>query len=113
MFGLGAREAVLAALLRTEPRGFGAAADEETLVASLGEALPGAVRRETDPRGDCLVTVVGTGRGDDPAGARAAGATVERAATLAHALGWVLLTEEHGEGGEAPVTRLRFTPAGP
>lgn len=95
MFGLGAREAVLAALLREDGRGFGTAVPAADLAAALGALLPRAVVAVDD---DDLVAVTGIAAAGDPAR--------ERATVLAFALGWQASPPE----GQEPLRFRRATP---
>ena len=92
MFGLGAREAVLHAVRRREPRGFGAPSPAQTLAGALADGLAGAAAGE--PRSDVVVADDGTAvtvdlpGATDAASARALGRLEERATTVAYAHGW-------------------------
>ena len=96
MFGLGAREAVLAALHGTERRGFGTSAPAADLVAAL-TSLGGSA---SVAREDGTVTAVLSG--DE----RARGGLQARLETAAFALGWRPV-------GDVASKLVRFEPAGP
>jgi coenzyme F420-0:L-glutamate ligase/coenzyme F420-1:gamma-L-glutamate ligase len=101
MFGLGSREAALQALLREDPRGFGAAAAAEELAAAMRRVVPEADARVSGDRVEVsLVT------GDD----RRRGAAEERLRVVAFAHGWA------PDGHEPTGTRdgsLSFAPSTP
>ena len=96
MFGLGAREAVLHAVRRNEPRGFGAPSPAQTLAGALAEVLADGLAGAAagGPGHDVLVADDGTAvtvelpGATDAAGGRALGRLEERAATVAYAHGW-------------------------
>jgi coenzyme F420-0:L-glutamate ligase/coenzyme F420-1:gamma-L-glutamate ligase len=102
MFGLGTREAVLQALVRTDGRGFGEPATVDELVGALAHVAPDvSVRRS--PAAEAQVEV------DLPTAApdqRRLGALEERVTALAFGLGW----RRTPEGADAP---LRFRPVRP
>ncbi len=107
MFGLGAREAVLAALRNEQPRGFGVpcpAADVVVTLADLGGHTT-TVSLSGTAAGP-VVTAVTTGA------EREQGAAEARLTTAARALGW-RVTDASGEGEGHGGTPLRFRPAGP
>ncbi len=83
MFGLGSREAVLRALTREEPRGFGSPATPEDLVAALLHVVPGAAVLAADGAEDAVTVTL-------PAveDLRRVGALEERTEAAAFALGW-------------------------
>ena len=89
---LGAREAVLHAVRRREPRGFGAPSPAQTLAGALAEGLAGAAAGE--PGSDVVVADDGTAvtvdlpGATDAASGRALGRLEERATTVAYAHGW-------------------------
>jgi coenzyme F420-0:L-glutamate ligase / coenzyme F420-1:gamma-L-glutamate ligase len=91
MFGLGAREAVLAALHGEDPRGFGAACSAVELVAELGE-LAGSLARVRHDDGTVTADLGGTEREQ--------GATAALLRAAAFALGW--------SADADPEARLRF-----
>lgn len=103
MFGLGAREAVVAALTRDAARGFGAPVPPGELLDALGRLLgavaPGSAAPEAGPAGPdaARVEVVLP----EPPSA----VDTERAAVLAHALGWA---HEAAAEPDRPPSRLRF-----
>jgi hypothetical protein len=102
MFGLGSREAVLAALVRGESRGFGAPAPAEDVADALGRVVPHGT-----------VAVVPAGRVDltlPAAPERTLGALEERATTAAFALGW---SRDPRPTGESAGGALRFVPVSP
>lgn len=103
MFGLGAREAVVAAVRRTEGRGFGAPAPAEVLAEALGAVLP--AETAVVARDAALVEV--TLPTEHRVGARLVGALAERAETTAYAHGWQGDPSWPGHGPRA------FSPAGP
>jgi coenzyme F420-0:L-glutamate ligase / coenzyme F420-1:gamma-L-glutamate ligase len=78
MFGLGAREAVLAALLGEEFRGFGAPSTADDLVTQLSALVPT----------DVEVTAAGTVRAGLPGAERERGSAEVLLRTAAFALGW-------------------------
>jgi len=104
MFGYGAREAVLHAVLPGPGPlpGFGLPASAADLAAALSAVCPGS---RVDPAGErqTLELVLVTAPG--PAGQRALGAAEARATTVAHALGWQAGGEATQEEGGV---RLRF-----
>jgi coenzyme F420-0:L-glutamate ligase/coenzyme F420-1:gamma-L-glutamate ligase len=100
MFGLGSREAVVQALLREEPRGFGAPCGVDELVGALGRVQPSAAA-ELD--GSTLVVRL-------PDGAAGGDRGGERLETLAFALGWRAAA---GPSGTESGTMLRFVPMTP
>jgi hypothetical protein len=100
MFGLGSREAVVQALLREEPRGFGAPCGVDELVATLGRVQPSATAEHD---GGALVVRL-------PDGAAGADRGAERVETLAFALGWRTAA---GAPGTQRGTMLRFVPMTP
>jgi len=100
MFGLGSREAVVHALLREEPRGFGAPCGVEELLDTIGRVQPAAVA-EVDR--DAVVVRLPDGAGGGEGG-------LERLETLTFALGWRATTApSRSETG----TMLRFVPRTP
>lgn len=103
MFGLGAREAVLAAAARTDARGFGAPAPAETLAGSLASVLPAEASVVVREPGSVEVTLPAETR----VGARDLGALVERTEITAYAHGW---RGDPRWPGHGPRT---FSPSGP
>jgi coenzyme F420-0:L-glutamate ligase/coenzyme F420-1:gamma-L-glutamate ligase len=108
MFGLGAREAVLAALRGEDARGFGAPCPAGELAERLASVAGAAAEvRLEDPDGTTdagegsLVTAALAGDDWDR------GAADARLRTAAHALGW------HAVGPGEGRTLLRFRPATP
>jgi coenzyme F420-0:L-glutamate ligase/coenzyme F420-1:gamma-L-glutamate ligase len=100
LFGLGAREAVVHALLRIEGRGFGAPVDPEELVALLQQVLPGtSVTASQD--GSRVEAELGGGADE-----RRRGALEERVTSAAFALGWVRAPAT----SDGAVTLLPVTP---
>jgi len=107
MFGLGSREAVLHALLREDPRGFGAPSSAEELVSALEQVLPGAtaVPAAVGERVEVTLPAV------SEVGVRRLGALEERADVVAFGLGWRRTpdpADSHSDGA-----RLLFLPAAP
>jgi coenzyme F420-0:L-glutamate ligase/coenzyme F420-1:gamma-L-glutamate ligase len=100
MFGLGAREAVLQALVRTQGRGFGAAASTEEVVATLQQVVPEATFLTSTGGAEVKLRL-----GDD-VGPRRLGALEERVTTAAVALGW----RREPDPTDGPVLLLRPTP---
>ena len=98
MFGLGAREAVMAALRAEDPRGFGAPSSAPELVSAL-TALAGKHAVVTIAQGGVSAQV----RGDD----RERGATGVVLRTAAFAYGW------HAEPDDGNDTSLQFHPSVP
>lgn len=107
MFGLGSREAVLQAAVRTDGRGFGAPAAADDLAAALTTALPEAVVavEHDDP-----ATVVLTLPPEAEADARLLGALEERAGAVAFGHGWAVAGDPATSGHGQP---LRFVPGSP
>lgn len=106
MFGYGAREAVLAAVL-AEPgdlTGFGAPAGRDELAEALGPLLGGG---SVQPHGQELDVLLPARSG--PAGQRDRGAREARVTTVAHALGWQPASRED----RADVLRVRLRRCGP
>jgi len=99
MFGLGAREAVLAALHATDPEGFGTPCSAAELVGHLTSLAGASVIRTAGP-GTVTVLPVGT--------AREQGATSTRLLAAAFALGWH--PDRDALGSEA---MIRFRPVTP
>jgi coenzyme F420-0:L-glutamate ligase/coenzyme F420-1:gamma-L-glutamate ligase len=89
MFGLGAREAVLQAVLAGDRRGFGAAAGADELVAVLAATLGQDGRAAPGSDDDAPDWVHLELTGDDE---RAAGRAEARATAVAHAHGWEPVT---------------------
>lgn len=102
LFGLGAREAVLHALVRTESRGFGGRATPDELAAALARVLPGCVV----VREDAAVRLTW-----GPMDERTRGALEERARVTAFAHGWTGVTAAVVTGSSD--TSLRVTPVTP
>lgn len=107
MFGLGSREAVLQAAVRTDGRGFGAPAAADDLAAALTTAVPGATAAVVQGEPAAVVLTLPP---EAETGARLLGALEERAGAVAFGHGWV--------GTEGPVTSgpgqpLRFMPGSP
>jgi coenzyme F420-0:L-glutamate ligase/coenzyme F420-1:gamma-L-glutamate ligase len=108
MFGLGAREAVLAAVLGREARGFGAPCSSEELVEQL--SLAAGPHAEVGTEADSVTARVTGSEGER-------GATQERMRVVAFALGW-RVAPRSGDAGPrssapaAPVL-LRFAPVTP
>ena len=98
MFGLGAREAVMAALRAEDARGFGAPSSAPTLVSAL-TALTGEHAVVTEDQGVVTARLTGDDRERAELGA------VLRTAAFAH--GW------QGEAQHGQDTWLRFRPATP
>ena len=103
MFGLGAREAVLAAAGRTDARGFGSPAPAVTLAAALAAVLPADATAVASD----AATVALTLPAEEQLGPRGLGALVERAEMTAHAHGWRGDASWPGHGPRS------FSPAGP
>ena len=102
MFGLGTREAVLRAVTRDDPRGFGATATVDEVTAAL-DGLGAAVRVRVEGAAAVEVELLaGT--------ARQLGSLEERARVLAFAHGWHAPAAAPDTGSGA---RLRFEPATP
>jgi len=99
MFGLGAREAVLAALVGEDPRGFGAPSPAADLVADLAR-VTGRPAVVPDEDGVVVVDLVG--------GERERAALETRVRALAFAHGWRSTTE--ATGSQALVRMLPVTP---
>ncbi len=97
MFGLGAREAVLAALREDQARGFGAALLQRRAAGPPRRAGPAAAVDPAVDGADGSVTVALTG----PPQAR--GAQVARLRAAAFALGW----RASDDGPKMPMVRLR------
>jgi coenzyme F420-0:L-glutamate ligase/coenzyme F420-1:gamma-L-glutamate ligase len=100
MFGLGSREAVMHALVREDPRGFGAPAPAEDLAVALSRAVRGAAVAVAPDRLQVEATL-------DEADERSAGAAEERAEAVAFAHGW----SRAGDSGRDGV--LGFVPSTP
>lgn len=96
MFGLGSREAVVAALLRDDQRGFGGPAPAHEVISSMARVVPGAKVISEPP---AVLVHPGADEGAETAVVR------ERLTTLGFALGW---REEVG-----PPDLLRFVPRTP
>lgn len=107
MFGLGSREAVLHALLRDDPRGFGAPATAEELVSVLEQVLPGATAALGSGRDRVEVTLPAVSERDE----RRLGALEERAAVVAFGMGW-RRTPDPGDS-RVDGARLLFLSAAP
>jgi coenzyme F420-0:L-glutamate ligase/coenzyme F420-1:gamma-L-glutamate ligase len=101
MFGLGAREAVMAALTDGDVRGFGSPAPTGTLIAALEALLGRRCRVTTTPAGDEVVVEVHA-EAEDP---RARGRLEARLAAAAHAHGW---TAGGGWTGDRVILRPRL-----
>lgn len=100
LFGLGTREAVVAALAARDAGVFGARASADDLARAVAEVLGGRVEI-----GDARVT---THLAD------AAGREVEAAETLGFAFGWEPeVTATFDAGGRPSGIRVRFLPGGP
>lgn len=100
LFGLGTREAVVAALAGRDAAVFGARASADDLALAVAEVLGGRVEVE-----DTRVT---TRLAD------AAGREVEAAETLGFAFGWEPeVTATYDEKGRPSGIRVKFLPAGP
>jgi coenzyme F420-0:L-glutamate ligase/coenzyme F420-1:gamma-L-glutamate ligase len=108
MFGLGAREAVVAALRGEEARGFGAPGSPtelaQALVAVLGPGSGAAAGVGVGEEGAVTATLSG--------GPRARGAAEVRATAAAFALGWRPITQAGSRAG-ADGEVIRFGPATP
>lgn len=100
LFGLGAREAVVAALAGRDAAVFGAPATPDDLARAVAEVLGGAV--------EAAGAAVSTYLPD------ASGREVEAAELLGHAFGWEpSVTASYDERGRPDGIRVRFRPAGP
>jgi coenzyme F420-0:L-glutamate ligase/coenzyme F420-1:gamma-L-glutamate ligase len=102
LFGLGAREAVAAALTLRDAEGFGAPVTAPVLSEALRSLLGVAPGQDPGDEDDELAIPLPAVPDVDPP-RRPDEVLRARAATLAHSLGWVLL--DHGPAG----TPLRFT----
>ncbi len=100
-FGLGAREAVLAALRAEEPRGFGAACS----TAELAEALSGLGGAAAEVRVEGPAVTVGLAGTD-----REQGAAEARLTAAAFALGWPADRSRPADPGRALLRFHRPTP---
>jgi coenzyme F420-0:L-glutamate ligase/coenzyme F420-1:gamma-L-glutamate ligase len=104
MFGLGAREAVVHALVRGSGRGFGGPASCDDLVAAFEQVLPRAV---VSSDGDAAVRV----RLDPDLDQHARGALEERVRATAFAYGWTGIAAAVGPGSaDTPLTVTRTAP---
>lgn len=103
MFGLGAREAVRAALTRGDGRGFGAPVSAAELAEALRDLLGTDPATEVTCDGEDAVVVSGQDLSAAPA-------LAERVAVLAFASGWRVRPQTAPPDGGA---RLRITRAGP
>lgn len=102
MFGYGAREAVRHAVLEDGPRGFGAAAPADDLVAALAALAPGAVTV------DDAELVVHLPAAADAPGWRALGRLEARLRAVAVAHGWAASEQETADAPTAAEVNLRF-----
>ena len=106
MFGLGAREAVIAAVTgdRAALRGFGAPAPADVVARHLGALVgpAGSVRVDAGPPAQVVVPLPGL---DD----RALGRLEARVVAAAFGLGW--LPEDGAQDGAEPETLVRLVPA--
>jgi coenzyme F420-0:L-glutamate ligase/coenzyme F420-1:gamma-L-glutamate ligase len=102
MFGLGSREAVVAALRGEEARGFGAASSPADLVRTLTDVVAAAAVGLADD-GSVTVTLSGD--------LRARGADEVRATAAAFALGWRRTGDRPDPAADGEV--VRFGPATP
>jgi coenzyme F420-0:L-glutamate ligase / coenzyme F420-1:gamma-L-glutamate ligase len=102
MFGLGSREAVVQALLRSDERGFGGPGGPAELAAMLHRVVPEV---DVERRGQVLVVRLHQALPEE----RRADAV--RAETLAFAYGW--RREPDADARTGPETVLRFVPATP
>lgn len=105
MFGLGSREAVLQAVLRTDHRGFGGPEPADDVLVAVTRAVPEA---SVTASPDGLRVDLALARG---AGERRRGALEERVAAVAFSLGWEVRPDAvPGPDDEAPLTLRPATP---
>ncbi|QLQ11303.1 MAG: coenzyme F420-0:L-glutamate ligase [Nocardioidaceae bacterium] len=101
LFGLGAREAVMAALLRTDSRGFGAPAPAETVVSALASLGLDARIDPSDSAGSAT---------DFTAGGSILATDDERTLVVAYAHGWRAVAGESVTSRDGQPGRTRLLP---